>query len=248
MITLSVAIITFNEEKNIGRCIDSVAMIADEVVVVDSNSTDNTVKIAKEKGANVILQPFLGHIQQKNFAITQCAHHYILSLDADEALDEQLQQSILDVKQNWKHDGYKFNRLTNYCGKWIKTCGWYPDTKLRLFDRNKGSWQGTNPHDVYKVDSNDVGFLKGDVLHYSFYSIDQHKKQIEYFTDIAAKAYFEKGRKASLFKIMLSPVMKFIRSYFFQLGFTDGYYGFVISWLSAGAKYKKYAKLNALYK
>ena len=248
MIKISAAIITFNEERNIGRCIDSLHGIADEIIVVDSGSKDKTAEIAVEKGAKVIGQQFLGHIEQKNFAITQCENQHVLSLDADEVLTDELKNSILEVKENWKFDGYEFNRLTNYCGKWITTCGWYPDTKLRLFDKKKGSWQGVNPHDVYKVESKKVKHLKGDLLHYSFYTVEQHKDQIEYFTDISSKAYFEVGRKAGFDKIFLSPLMKFIRSYFFQLGFTQGYYGFLISWLSAGAKYKKYSKLKKLYR
>jgi len=245
LIKISATIITFNEEKNIERCLKSLLKIADEIVVVDSNSTDKTVEIAEQLGAKVILQNFLGHIEQKNFAIAQCSHQYILSLDADEALDDTLKKSISKIKTNWEFDGYKFNRLTSYCGKWIKTCGWYPDTKVRLVDKNKAKWRGTNPHDRLDVEGK-IKHLKGDILHHSFYSVDQHKKQIEYFTDIASKAYFNEGRKASIVKIYLSPVMKFIRSYVLQLGFTDGYYGFLISWLSAGAKYKKYSKLKAL--
>ena len=247
MIQLSATIITFNEEKNIERCINSLAGIADEIVVVDSKSTDKTVEIAESLGAKVIAQEFLGHIEQKNYSISQCSNQYILSLDADEALDDELKKSILKVKENWQYDGYKFNRLTNYCGKWIKTCGWYPDTKVRLVDKTKAKWTGTNPHDRLDVKGK-VKHLSGDLLHYSFYTVDQHKKQIEYFTDIASKAYHQEGRKASFIKIYFSPIMKFIRSYFFQLGFTDGYHGFLISRLSAGAKYKKYSKLKALQK
>ena len=246
MVKVSAAIITFNEEKNIKRCIDSLKSVADEIVIVDSYSTDKTVEIAQNEGTKVVLQQFLGHVEQKNFAITQCTYQYVISLDADEALSDELVTSILEVKQNWQFDGYSFNRLTNYCGKWIKTCGWYPDTKIRLFDKTKGSWQGTNPHDVFVIYSNNVKQLKGDILHYSFYTVEQHKKQIEYFTDIAAKAYFDEGRKSTFSKRYLSAIVKFIRSYFFQLGFIDGYYGFVISWLSAGAKYKKYKKLTTL--
>lgn len=247
MIKISAAIITFNEEKNIERCINSLIGIADEILVVDSLSKDKTIEIAVSLGAKVISQEFLGHIEQKNFAISQCSNQYILSLDADEALDDTLKKSILEVKNNWQFDGYKFNRLTSYCGKWIKTCGWYPDTKVRLIDKTKGKWTGTNPHDRLEVEGK-IKHLKGDILHYSFYTVDQHKKQIEYFTDIAAKAYHAEGRKASTIKIYLSPLMKFIRSYFLQLGFTDGYYGFLISCLSAGAKFKKYSKLKALSK
>ena len=248
MIKLSVAIITFNEEKNIERCLDSVVEIADEIVLIDSNSTDKTLEIAKNKGVITYNQKFLGHIEQKNFAISKCSNQFILSLDADEALSNELKNSILVVKQNWKYDAYSLNRLTNYCGKWIKHCGWYPDKKIRLFDKNKGKWGGTNPHDKFIVDSYDVGFLNGDLLHYSFYTIDQHKKQIELFTDISSKALFEKGKKASVLHLIFSPIAKFVQSYFIQMGILDGFNGFIISWLSAGSKYKKYHKLMQLQK
>jgi len=133
-IQLSVVIITFNEEKNIARCLDSVATIADDIVVVDSFSTDNTKHICEEKNIHFIEHKFDGHIEQKNWAITQAKHQYVLSLDADEALTKELQVEIIKAKNNWQYDGYSFNRLTNYCGVWIKHCGWYPDKKLRLWD------------------------------------------------------------------------------------------------------------------
>ena len=142
MTQLSVVIITFNEERNISRCLDSVKDIADDVVVVDSFSVDKTEQICKEKGARFISHTFDGHIQQKNWAITQAKFPHILSLDADEALSDELKKSILEVKKNWKHDGYSMNRLTNYCGQWIYHCGWYPDRKLRLFNSKKGNWGG----------------------------------------------------------------------------------------------------------
>lgn len=246
LIQLSAAIITFNEEQNIARCIRSLQSVADEVVVIDSLSSDRTVQIAEELGAIVYQQAFLGHIQQKNLAIEKCSFPFVISLDADEALTEELQQSILETKANWQGEGYSFNRLTNYCGKWIKTCGWYPDVKLRLFKKGAGEWQGTNPHDEFRLFESAPQHLKGDLLHYSFYTIDQHKKQIEFFTDVAAKSMFEKGKKGSYFKLIFSPFFKFVKSYFIKLGFLDGKYGFLISWYSAGAKFKKYRKLIAL--
>ncbi len=249
MIQLSVVIISYNEEKNIGRCLDSVLGIADDIVVVDSGSTDATIEIATQKGARVIHQDFLGHIEQKNFAITHAKYQHILSLDSDEALDEQLKISILKVKNNWNADGYVMNRLTNYCGKWIRHTGWYPDKKLRLWDSSKGKWTGTNPHDRYEMKSgSSIQHLKGDLLHYSFYTINQHLEQIRYFTDISSKALFEKGKKATLLHILFSPVVKFIRDYIIKAGFLDGYYGLIISVNSAHAKFLKYTKLRALWK
>lgn len=247
---LSVVIITFNEEKNIASCLDSIQGIADDIVVVDSFSTDKTEEICKTKGARFFQHTFEGHIQQKNWAITQAQYPHILSLDADEAIDETLKKSILEIKNNWKYDGYYMNRLTNYCRKWIHHCGWYPDKKLRLWDSRKGKWGGTNPHDKYELTGGDknAGHLKGDILHYSYYSIEGHRQQTEKFTTLAAKDLFNKGERANFLKIYMGPVLKFIKSYVFQLGILDGYYGFVICKISAHYVYLKYFKLQQLYK
>jgi glycosyltransferase involved in cell wall biosynthesis len=248
MVKLSVVIITFNEERNIGRCIDSVKDIADDILILDSYSTDKTEEIAKAKGARFVQHVFDGHIEQKNRAISLALYPYILSLDADEALDDVLKSEIIKVKKNWTHDGYEMNRLTNYCGKWIKHSGWYPDTKLRLWDSRKGRWTGINPHDKYEMDSNaTITKLKGNILHYSYYTIHDHIKQVNYFTEIAANAYYQKGKKSSLPKILLSPVIKFIRDYFLKLGILDGYYGLIICIISSHATFIKYVKLKQLW-
>jgi glycosyltransferase involved in cell wall biosynthesis len=248
MTPISVVIITFNEEKNIARCLDSLKEVADDIVIVDSFSTDRTEAICKEKGARFVQHKFEGHIEQKNWAITQAKYPYVLSLDADEALDEKLKRSIIEVKKNFSCDGYTMNRLTNYCGQWIKHCGWYPDTKLRLWDSRKGRWGGVNPHDKYEMDEGaKIGHLKGDILHYSYYTLDDHYKQVNYFTDIASKALYKNGRNAGVFKLAFSPVVKFIRDYFVKLGMLDGVNGFRISRISAYATYLKYKKLRQLH-
>lgn len=249
MIKLSVVIITFNEEKNIERCLLSVKEVADEIVVLDSFSKDKTRAICEEHGVKFFEHAFDGHIQQKNRAITYASYDHVLSLDADEALDETLKNSILEIKKNFVKEGYYMNRLTNYCGHWVKHCGWYPDAKLRLWDRTKGQWTGINPHDKYELFAGDknAGHLKGDILHYSYYSVTDHYKQVEYFTSISAKAYFENGKKAPLFKLIVNPVAKFIDHYFLKLGFLDGKAGYLISRISAYATYLKYKKLKDLY-
>ncbi|MES2627749.1 MAG: glycosyltransferase family 2 protein [Bacteroidota bacterium] len=248
MIKLSAVIITYNEERNIGRCIDSLNGIADEVFILDSFSNDRTVEIAKAKGARVAEHAFAGYIEQKNLATQLAEFDHILSLDADEALDDAMRQSVLAAKQHWAADAYSFNRLTNYCGKWIRHCGWYPDRKLRLFDRRKCSWKGVNPHDRLEFDS--AGSLSthldGDILHYSYYTIDEHRRQTERFTTIAARALFKKGKKDSVIKRFLSPVAKFLKDYIFNLGFLDGYYGWTICRISAYATYLKYHKLSLM--
>jgi glycosyltransferase involved in cell wall biosynthesis len=248
-IQLSVVIITFNEEKNIARCLDSVLAIADEIVVVDSFSTDKTKQICEEKSVRFVEHKFDGHIEQKNWAITQAKHQHVLSLDADEALTEELQLAISKIKNKWQYDGYSFNRLTNYCGTWIKHCGWYPDIKLRLWDVSKGEWGGENPHDkVVMKKGAKTKHINLDILHYSYYSIEQHLKQVDYFTDINSKAAFENGKTSSDFKIFYKSTFKFFRDYILKLGFLDGYSGFLISKISAKATAMKYRKLQTLNK
>jgi glycosyltransferase involved in cell wall biosynthesis len=249
MVQLSVVIIANNEERNIARCLESVKGIADEVIVVDSFSTDKTVEICKAYGAKIIRHQFDGHIQQKNYAVEQTSFLYVLSLDADEALSDELKQSIASAKADWAYDGYDMNRLTNYCGAWIRHGGWYPDRKIRLFDKRKGKWTGINPHDRYALNDGaaSVGTLRGDILHYSYYSISDHIKQVDYFTEISAGVLFGQGRKASIVRLLVSPVFRFFRDYILKCGFLDGYDGFVVCMISSYAVFLKYAKLRELW-
>lgn len=246
-VPLSVVIITFNEESNIARCLSSVQDVADEVVVIDSFSTDKTREICQELGATFIQNKFEGHIEQKNFAITQASHPHILSLDADECLTAEAITDILAVKQDWTHDGYSFKRLNNYCGKWIKHGGWYPDRKLRLWDSRLGNWQGENPHDEFKlVTGSTIRLMDSDIEHYTFGALSAHIRQINYFTDISSRAMYLKGKKSHLGLILLSPIAKFLRDYVIKLGFLDGIEGFIIAKNSAHAKFQKYTKLYFL--
>jgi glycosyltransferase involved in cell wall biosynthesis len=249
MIPLSVVVITYNEENAIGTCLESVKNIADEIVIVDSYSTDRTKEICEQYHARFYSHPFEGHIQQKNLALQKATHPYVLSLDADEALSETLKRQIEAVKKNWEYDGYYFNRLTNYCGKWIRHGGWYPDKKLRLIDKRKGEWTGVNPHDKLELSNASTScFLKGDLLHYSYHSIRGHIKQVNTFTDLGATSAYKAGKKATLCQLLLNPFWKFIRDFFFRFGFLDGYYGFVIAMISAHATFIKYVKLKELRK
>jgi glycosyltransferase involved in cell wall biosynthesis len=244
---LSVVIITRNEEGNIGRCLASVRAVADDIVVLDSFSTDGTEAIVREHGARFFQHAFDGHIQQKNRAITYAAHPWVLSLDADEALDDRLAAAIKEVMKAPTADGYTMNRLTNYCGAWVRHGGWYPDTKLRLWDSRRGRWTGINPHDRYELEPGSVtDHLAGDILHYSYNSVEDHYKQVEYFTTIAAKAYLERGRSAPWVKSLFSPVVKFVGDYIFRLGFLDGRTGLTIARISAYATWMKYDKLRKL--
>ena len=247
MIKLTVAIITYNEEKNIGRCISSVLEVADEILVVDSYSTDKTEEICHQFGVRFVKNPFKGHIEQKNYALELSSHQHVLSLDADEALSPELLEEIKKIKEHFDLDGYSFNRLTNYNGHWVRYCGWYPDTKLRLIDKSKAMWRGTNPHDILQMNNNEkTGLLKGDLLHYSYESIASHVSQTDKFTSIAAKAAFKAGKKSSIFKIITRPILKFLRDYFYKRGFLDGRYGFIICSINALSAMLKYSKLRDL--
>ena len=250
MIQLSAVIITYNEERNIARCLESLREIADEIIVVDSYSTDKTVEICNSLGGKVFQNKFEGHIQQKNFALAKTSFFYVLSLDADEVLSDELRISIVSAKSDWKYDGYEMNRLTNYCGAWIRHGGWYPDRKIRLFDKRKGKWTGVNPHDRYALNESNAsrGYLHGDILHYSYYSISGHIKQADYFTEISARVLFEQRRNASVLRLIVSPAFRFVRDYFLKFGFLDGYYGFVVCKISSYAVFLKYAKLRELWK
>lgn len=249
MVKISAVIITFNEERNIARCLESLKGIADEILVVDSFSTDDTEKLCQPFGVRFIKHAFDGYIEQKSWAANQASYDYVLSLDADEALSDKLRNSISEIKSNWNADGYSFSRLTNYLGHWIKHCGWYPDVKLRMWDRRKGQWGGQNPHDIVMMqDGCKVERIDGDCFHYSYYSTKQHLDQINKFTEIAAKEGFAKGKKTSLFIATYKGIWKFKRDYIFKLGFLDGAYGFEICALSAYATFVKYIKIRELKK
>lgn len=245
-VPLSVVIITFNEEATIARCLEAVRGVADEVVVVDSFSTDRTVAICQELGARVVQHAFAGYVQQKNFATTQARHHHVLQLDADEVLTEELRQSIRQAKQHWQGGGYTLARLTNYCGSWVRHGGWYPDRKLRLYDRRLGQWEGLLLHERYEMQPGQpVGALQGDALHYSYASVEQHVSQLNRFTSIAADELWLRGRRrVSWFHLLLKPWWKFVHGYFFRLGFLDGFAGLSIAVISAWGVFLKYAKLK----
>jgi glycosyltransferase involved in cell wall biosynthesis len=245
MTPLSVVIITFNEEKNIGRCIESVLGLADDIVVLDSFSTDATERIATGyPGVRFFRHRFDGHIEQKNRAVGLAQYPHILSVDADEALSPGLKASIQAVKGNWEKDGYYMNRLTRYCEKWIRHSGWYPDRKLRLWDSRKGRWGGDNPHDIFILEPGATsGRLNGDLLHYSYYSISQHLDQIRKFAEIKSETMHKNGRKGSVFMVLFAPPFKFFRDFLLKLGLLDGFYGFVVSINSAYCSFLTYLLL-----
>lgn len=246
---LSAVIITYNEERNIERCIKSLLNVSQEIIVVDSGSKDKTVQIAESLGAKVIDNEFKGHIEQKNFALDQASNNWVISLDADEELSLKLTESIKKIMASQPKVGYTMNRLNNYCGSWIKHGSWYPDVKLRLFDKTKVRWGGVNPHDkAIPLINEKVQHIKGDLLHYSYNTISEHTAKLDYFSSIAANAYFKDGRKASFFHLRIRPPYAFFRDYVLRLGFLDGYAGWVIAKFSAYYTFLKYVKLKDLHK
>ncbi|MTI39514.1 glycosyltransferase family 2 protein [Fulvivirga lutimaris] len=246
---ISGVVITFNEEENIEECLQSMLDVIDEIIVVDSFSTDQTKTIAEKYGVKFIEHAFEGHIEQKNYAISQAKHDWVLSLDADERLSENLQSVIKLLKKDGaKADGYRFNRLNNYCGKWIKHCGWYPDTKIRLWHKQKGQWGGVNPHDTVVMDEGTtVKAIKADILHFTYRRMEDHITQMNKFSTIAAEEDHKKGKRTIVvLHLMIYPFLNFLKNYIIRLGFLDGYAGYLVCKNGAYYRFLKYAKLRNL--
>lgn len=250
MLKLSAVIITYNEERNIERCLQSLIHVSDEIVVVDSFSTDRTKEICTRFNVRFIEQKFLGYIEQKNFALQRATFDYVVSLDGDEALSKTLQKSILNLKSDWKFDGYYCNRYNNFCGQWIKHSDWYPNKKLRVFDKRKAKWCGINPHDNVQLNNEnaETGFIKGDILHWTYSTYAEMEAKTEYFSTIASKAYFEKKKTAPLIKLIWNPFWAFFKAFFLRLGFLDGLNGLRICYQTGKITYLKYKKLRHLRK
>lgn len=242
---ISAIIITHNEAQNIARAIRSLSC-ADEILVVDSGSTDETCNIAAALGARVVIHPWSGFAAQKAFASQQAEYDWTLNLDADEELNEDAQ----DALRHWKASepaaaGYRFARRARYLGRWILHSGWYPDYKLRLFDRRKGSWEGAYVHESVVV-RGPVETLRGEILHYTCDSLDEHRKRIEFYTDLAAQEMFDGGERVGLVRRLVAPPWVFVHSYFLRLGVLDGTQGFLIARMAALYVRRKYAKLAHL--
>lgn len=245
---LSLVVITLNEEQNLRRCLESVKGVADEIIIVDSGSKDNTLEIAAEFSARIYRKEWMGYSRQKNFGNDLASFNMILSLDADEALSDELRRSILSEKaKGWK-GVYSFARITNYCGVFIKHGGWYPDFKVRIFNRTLVKWVGEIHEVLSGYNSDEVNVLKGDCLHYSYYNSEQHWKQAEKFSNLAAEDLFKRGKKYSFIKIFMAPIFRFISGYFFNLGILDGVSGLKIAYISAAATKIKYVKLRQLWR
>lgn len=245
---LSAVIIAYNEAQNIERCLLSLQAVADEIVVVDSGSTDDTVMKSESMGARVLNHPFEGHIQQKNWAANQAKGQWIISLDADESLGEELKASLLEWKKS-VHDSraYRFNRLTSYCGHWVRHGGWYPDQKLRLWKNGAAEWTGENPHDRLELLAGEnagksIGHLQGDLLHHSYHTVEDHIRQIAYFSDIAAVHYEGPLWRTNPWMRPLKMAFQWTKNAWIRGGWRDGWAGWTIAKYSAIATARKYEK------
>lgn len=243
MTKISACVISFNEEKKIEDCLKSLQSVVDEIIVVDSLSTDSTLEIAAKYTNKIFQQKFLGHVEQKNLAVSKASYDWILSLDCDERLSAQLQQSIKTIKEDLSpNDAYKMARKTFYVYRWLNHC-WYPDKKVRLFNKHGARWGGTNPHDKVIVDSGNIRELKGDILHYSFDSISAHIQTLDKFTEIGAQEIIKKGKRVNIFSPLIHGKWTFLRLYILRLGFLDGLAGFVVAILSFMHAFVKYSKV-----
>ena len=247
---LSAVIITFNEERNIADAIRTVDF-ADEILVVDSESTDRTREIAAELGAKVIVNPWPGFARQKQFAVDLAANDLILSIDADERIPADLRARIVAISQSEPAaDGYNIPRLNYYMGRAIKHGDWYPDHQLRLFDRRKGRWNDSVIHESVTMDKGSiVETIDLPMLHYSVDGAAEHHKMIgERYAPLAARQMLKEGKSTSAAAVILRPWFSFIRSYLLKAGFLDGFAGFCIAYFAAHHTFMKYLLLFEMQK
>ena len=238
---ISATIIACNEELNIARAIESLRC-CDEIVVVDSGSTDRTVEIAQKRGARVIEMSWRGYASQKNFASEQATYDWVLSIDADESLSEALEAEIWQIKKSGpQYDAYTMPRLAQYLGRWILHSGWYPDRKVRLFDRRKASWEGDYVHESVRVQG-PVGHLESNLLHFTCNSLAEHLRTMDRYTTLAAEQLVDQKVDIHWRRIVFDPLWTFFRTYFLKQGFRDGLEGLCIAYMAAFYNFVKYAK------
>ncbi len=245
MPAISAILITYNEQSDLPEALESLRGVTDEIVVVDSGSTDRTCEIAQSLGARVVLRPFTNFGEQKNFAAGQAAHDWLLSLDADERLSGELRESVAAWKQSEPEcAAYQMNRKPNYLGGWIRHSGWYPEYCVRLYRRDCARFVGAL-HESVQVNGR-VGRLPGELLHYTIRSLREHYAKMEAFTTRAAEDLYAGGRRHWRGGMWLAAPWTLLQRFFFQLGFLDGYRGALIAWTSARYVWLKYRKLGVL--
>ena len=240
---LSVIIITYNEEENIKRCLESVKW-SDEIVIVDSFSNDKTVEIAREYTSKVFQKKWTNFSQQKNLALGKASSEWVLNIDADERVTPELKKEILAIlnSQFQSFDGYYIPRRNHYLGKWIRHCGWYPDYKLRLFRKGKGRFNERIVHESVVVEGR-KGYLKSCLKHYSYKNLSDHLTRIDKFTSLAAQEMFTDGKRARVFDLLFRPLAKFVKMYLIKKGYLDGIYGLIVSIIGSFYVFMKYLKL-----
>jgi len=249
MNNLSTVIMTFNEEDKISRCIKSIVNISDEIIVLDSFSTDSTVSIAQSLGAKIYADKFEGYIEQRRKSIQLASNSLILALDADEYIDKQLEKEIMQVKEKPSADCYTLNRLSSISGHWIRHGSWHPDRIVRLFKKGKITNGGESPHDkIIPTKGAKSKKLKGLLLHDAHDNIQDRIHTIIKHSDVAAVTKFNKGIKSSILKKWIKTIWKFISEYFLKVGFLDGYYGFIAAKTTAQYVYLREAKIRELHK
>ncbi len=239
---LTVTLVTRNESANIAAALETVAW-ADEIVVVDAESTDDTVAIARRFTERVFVRTWPGYVAQKNFAAEQASHDWILSLDADERVTPALADEIRNVLQAVPSQaGFRVPRASFYLGRWLRSTDWYPDFQLRLYDRRRARWEGRYVHESVRADG-PVGKLRGELLHYPYRDIAHHVQTIDRYTTLAAQQAAERGKRASIVDVVVRPPLAFLRNYLLRLGIKDGEAGLVASLLNSYYVFLKFAKL-----
>lgn len=239
---ISAYVISFNEELKIEACLESLRGAVDEVVLVDSGSTDRTLELAAPLVDRVVHQPFLGYVEQKNFALDQTSHCWVLNLDCDERLSPELARSIEAIRTGEpEHAAYELTRKTFYVYRWLEHT-WYPERRVRIFDKRRGRHAGVNPHEKVKILGGSTGRLDGDLLHYSFDSVGDHIDTLQRFTTTGARELLAKGKSFHLLSPMTHSTWVFFKLYLLRLGFLDGFAGLCVAVLSATHVFTKYAK------
>jgi glycosyltransferase involved in cell wall biosynthesis len=243
----SVVIICNNEEKRIAATLEAALKVSDDVVVVDSYSTDQTMAIVHQMGVRAFQKEWKGYSEQKNFGNQQAKYDWILSIDADEVIGAELAESLKSLSLSSDQDAYQIPFRTNYCGKWMNYGVFRNEKHIRLFNKKKIQWNTSGVHEGLTLSGEmKVGKLKGHILHYSVDHLEQHLQKINHYTTMHAESMFAANKKASVFKIIFSPSFQFVREYILQLGFMDGFYGLVSAQQRANYFFLKYAKLRIL--
>jgi len=242
-VKLTVTVITYNEAAHIAAALESVAW-ADEIIVVDSGSTDGTAEIARAKATRVIVREWRGYSAQKNFAADQAANEWVLSMDADERVTPALAAEIraLMVKGPQAR-GYRIKRVSRYLGHWIRTTDWFPDYQLRLYDRRAGRWNGLRVHESFRLEDTTPGTLREELEHYAYRDVTHHVQKINHYTTLIVDQWVEEGRQTSLAQVVVHPLGAFLRNYIARGGIRQGAAGLIVSALNSYYVFLKFAKL-----